>query len=96
MIAFLDKSSSSETAALRSELRKIGIGENRTYVFADDAERSGTVGAGLKGIEFYRLNKQPPDYMAFDNQRRLYITDYSVTAPWRDLYDKNIVFARAA
>ncbi len=96
VVVLSDKASPAEAALLRSELRKAGIDEDRTYLLADEVGQAGTVGAGLEAVSFYGKYKDLPPYAAFDNQRRVVIIRRSVTDSWRDRYERTVAFARAA
>lgn len=83
-------------ARLKRNLARVGIPENRIASLAQRGDRSGTLGVGSKDAQNGTLFKQLPEYLAFDSQGRIYVSDDSVSGSWQNLYDSKIAFSRSA
>jgi ribosomal protein S18 acetylase RimI-like enzyme len=83
-------------AKLKRDLAKNGILSDAVYSLSYKAAASGTLGVGLKDLQDGRLKKQLPDYMAYDAQGRIYLSDPSVAGIWQGIYESALAFSRAA
>jgi|GEM_PF-5230479 len=69
----------------------------RVYVLAYPDETSGALGAGRAGLQYFRLHKQLPEWMAVDPfEGWYYVLDSSVTESWNRLYAESVSFASSA
>jgi len=89
--------SSFDADTLRKELMEQGFGENEVFLLVHHGRGSGTLAVGLIELEEGRLLKdQLPEYLNYDNQRRIFVVDATLTATWQELYRASLVFEKAA
>lgn len=87
--------SEDKASQLRLALSRARVDQARVSFLIDDGN-AGTVGAGLSGIQIYRLSKQLPDFLKELAQGWFRVTDPSVVDLWGERYDATVAFARAA